>query len=178
MGADLRALVRIEKAFEQRAEDGRIDLAPVEACRRLQQADAVGIERQRAAAVEQAAVEIRDFFQSKIAAMFHRGEELVEISLGGFRLLGGAFEQPRVKVCGQQLHAVGKKAEHELIDEMGDLLAGAAALQAQRDGREFVGGFLGDRGARLGGPQLFGIKKDRVENIEIFGSPSSSSENS
>ena len=31
MGADLRALVGIEEALEQRAENRRIDLAPVEA---------------------------------------------------------------------------------------------------------------------------------------------------
>ena len=33
MGADLRALVGIEKALEQSAEDGRVDQAPVEARR-------------------------------------------------------------------------------------------------------------------------------------------------
>ena len=51
---------------------------------------------------------------------------------------------------------------------MRDFLARAAALQAQRDGGEFVGGFLGDRRAGLGRPQLFGIEKYRVENIEVF----------
>jgi hypothetical protein len=61
--ADLRALVRVEKAFEQRAEDGRVDLAPVERGRGLQQADFVGFQRQCAAAVEQAAVEMGDLGQ-------------------------------------------------------------------------------------------------------------------
>ena len=39
MGADLRALVGIEKALEQRAENGRVDQAPVETGRRIEQAE-------------------------------------------------------------------------------------------------------------------------------------------
>ena len=40
MRTDLRALVGVEEALEQRAEDGRVYLAPVEAGGRLQQAAA------------------------------------------------------------------------------------------------------------------------------------------
>ena len=75
MRADLRALVGIEEALEQSAEDRRVDQAPVEARRGEQEADFGMLKRQRAATVEQTAVELRDVFEIEIAAVLHVGEQ-------------------------------------------------------------------------------------------------------
>ena len=100
--------------------------------------------------------------------MLHCREELIEKAFGFFGLLSGALEQPWEKIFRQQLHAVGKKAEHELIDEMRNLFGGAAALQAVRYRGEFIGCLTGDCGAGLGRPQLLRVKKYRMENVEVL----------
>jgi hypothetical protein len=76
--ADLLAFFGVEEALKQRSEDRRIDLAPVETRRRLQKADVAGIERQRAAPVEEAAVEPGDFVDAEASPFLHRREEIVE----------------------------------------------------------------------------------------------------
>ena len=45
--ANLRALVGVEKALEQGAEDGGIDFTPIEALGRDEEADVAIVERQR-----------------------------------------------------------------------------------------------------------------------------------
>ena len=75
MRADLRALVGIEEALEQGAEDCRIDQAPVETGRRDQQADIAVIEPNGPPAVEQSAVEMRDIGQVELTTMLHRLEQ-------------------------------------------------------------------------------------------------------
>ena len=169
MGADLRALVGIEKALEQRAEDRRVDEAPVEAGGGEQEADLAVVERQRRAAVEQAAVELGDVLEIEIAAVLHVGEQLLEPFLALLGLARRSLQQLAPDAVRQQSDAVGEEAEHQLIDEMRDRLAvGIAVLQRVRDRLELVGGFLRQLGAGAPRAQLFRIEKDRVEDREIL----------
>ena len=50
--AELRAFTRVEPALEQRAEDRRIDLRPVEVRRRQYRLDVSGLQRERRTIVE------------------------------------------------------------------------------------------------------------------------------
>ena len=166
MRADLGALIGIEKALEQRAEDGRVDLAPVEARRGLQQADLVRLQFQRAAAVEQAAVEMRDHRHVEDIADFHGGKQAVEKALGKVRPFAADFQYFWKKPVRQQFYAVGKEAEYQLIDEMRDIFRRVAALQAERDGGKFVGRFSGDGGAGFLRLELVRVEEHRAQNIE------------
>ena len=58
--AELRAFARIEPALEQRAEDRRIDLRPVEVRSRQYRLDVSGLQWERRTVVEQSAVEPGD----------------------------------------------------------------------------------------------------------------------
>ncbi len=169
MGADLRALVGIEEALEQRAEDRRVDQAPVEARGGEQQADLGVFEPERRPAVEQAAVELGDVLEIEVAAVLHVGEQLLEPFPALLRLARAGFEQLAPDAVRQQADAVGEEAEHQLVDEMRHRLAvGIAVLQRVGDRLELVGGVLGQLGARAAGAQLVGIEEDRVEDREIL----------
>ena len=51
--AELRTLVRIEPPLEERAEDRRIDLRPIQRCRLERGADLRPVQRQRVVVIEQ-----------------------------------------------------------------------------------------------------------------------------
>ena len=92
MGADLRALVGIEEALEQGAENRRVDQAPVEAGGGEQEADFGLLERQRRAAVEQAAVEFAMSSRSKSPPFAMSSNSRVETCLGLRRLALGRLQ--------------------------------------------------------------------------------------
>ena len=168
MCADLRALVGVEKALEQRAEDRRVDQAPVEARRGEQEADFPMLQRQRGAAVEQAAVEFENVLEVEVAAFRHVVEQARQESLGLTGLALGRLQQFLPQAVGQQLHAVGKKAEDELVDEMRDRLpVRVPVLQAIGDGLELVCSFLGELRARAPGAQFVRIVKDGAQTGEV-----------
>src|SRR5262249_11692193 len=154
---DLAALFGIEKALEQRPENRRIDLAPIEARRGDEETDIARFEAKRAASIEQATVEVRNLRQVEFAGFLHRGEQAVEIALGIFRIFQCAPKQPWKEAVGKQLDAVREKTEDQLIDEMRDFFRRAPPLQPQRDRRKLVRRLLGNARARLFRPQLFWI---------------------
>ena len=73
---ELRALAGVEAALEERPEDRRVDLRPVEVRRRQHRLDVGPLQRQRRAVVEQAAVEPGDRLEADPAARRHHLEEL------------------------------------------------------------------------------------------------------
>ncbi len=169
MRADLRPLVGIEKALEQRAEDRRVDQAPVEARGGEQEADFVVLKRQRRPAVEQAAVEFENVLEIEVAALRHVVEQAgrdTPSTCSGLRsaACSSFFHRP----FGQQLHAVGEEAEDELVDEMRDRLSvGITVLQPVGDRLELVGRLLGQLVARAARAQLFRIVKDSAKVGEV-----------
>ena len=179
MRADLRALVGIEEALEQSAEDRRVDQAPVEARGGEQQADLDVFERERRAAVEQAAVELGDVLEIEVAAVLHVGEQLLEPWLALLRLALGRLQQLPPDAVRQQVHAVGEEAEHELVDEMRDRLAvGIAVLERSEIVWNLSAASLVSL-ARVRPERSFsGSWKDRVEGSRFSGSARSSSSNS
>ena len=72
---------------------------------------------------------MRDFGEVEFAALLHRGEQTVEIALGILRFLRAALEELGKEAVGQELDAVREETEHELVDEMSDILRRIAALQ-------------------------------------------------
>ena len=150
MRADLRPLVRIEKALEQSAENRRVDQAPVEAGGREQQADFdVGRARAAGRPSNRPPLNSRICSRSKSPPFSMSAKRLVEIRLRFLRLALGGLQKLLPHAIRQQLHAVGEEAEDELIDEMRDgLPIGIAMLQRVGNRLELVGGFLGELRAR------------------------------
>ena len=72
---------------------------------------------------------MRDIGQVEFATMLHRFEKRIEVFLRPVRPLPGALQQLRKEALWQKLDAVGKEAEHELIDEVRHFLRRAPALQ-------------------------------------------------
>ena len=73
---ELRALARVEPALEQRPEDRRVDLRPVEVRRCQHRLDVRPLQRQRSVVVEQSAVEPGHRLEADPAARRHHLEEL------------------------------------------------------------------------------------------------------
>ena len=76
--AELRALAGVEAALEERAEDRRLDLRPVEPGDAVDERDLLVGQRQHRGAVEEAAVEPLDALRAEEAALLgHLREQLV-----------------------------------------------------------------------------------------------------
>ena len=100
MRAKLAPLARIEPALEEGAEDGGVDLRPVERRGTLQQDDVVGLKLQGSVGIEQTTVEPGDRGEVDLAATFrHGGEQAAGVKLELAGTLASsvehAFEQAR-----------------------------------------------------------------------------------
>ena len=172
MGAELAALLRVQPALEQGAEDGGVDGVPVEPAGGVQDAGFFGIKRQRVDHFEEAAVEIRDVFQREVAALLHGGEEFaqaaVELLAIGLALVEQAFEE----AARQEFGILGEEAEQALGEEMGDLLlalaAGVPGAQAAGEFGEGAGGFVGDLAVVAAGAEAFRRFEQPRELLPVF----------
>ena len=137
MRAKLRSLVRVEAALEQRPQDRRIDLRPVERRRLERRLYSLPVERQRGVVVEQPAVEPCHRLEPHIAACRHRSEQARGVVREPVRVAPRAFQHPCEHVVRQQAHVLGEHAEHEAVDEVRHRLrivapGRASPVQAQR----------------------------------------------
>ena len=115
---ELRALVRIEPALEQRPQDRRIDFRPVERGRPERRLDPFPVERQRGVVVEQSTVEPRHRFEPDTPARGHRAEQVAR-QVGKFlRPSARMLQHPGEHAAGQQAHVLGEHAEHQTVDEV------------------------------------------------------------
>ena len=76
MSAELLALGFVNYALEQRAEDGRLDVRPVERVKPLEHGYLVCDQGRDVVVVEQAAIETWHVAHQEVATIFHRAEEL------------------------------------------------------------------------------------------------------
>ena len=166
MRAELGAFAGIEPALEQRTENRRVDLRPVEVRRRQHHLDFGRLQRQRGAVVEQPAVEPGDRLEADPAAGGHHLEEgageIGEVLRDAPRL----SQHAREHVIGQQPHVVGEHAEDEPVDEVRDRLRIVAALpQRLRDHGEGRRRALGKRLPGFVRPKLIGIRERPLEHV-------------
>ena len=155
--AELGALAGIEAALEQRSEDRRVDLRPVQVRCRQHRLDVGPLQRQRVGVVEEPAVEPGHRLEADPAAEGHHPEELAGefAELGRCRLC--VAQHPREHVVRQQADVVGEHAEDEPVDEVRDRLRVVAAIAKRlRHRRERCRGALGERLPGLPRPQPIG----------------------
>ena len=154
--AGLAALGRVEAAFEQGAEDGRFDGAPVERCDVDDLLDVVLVERNHHVVVEQAAVEPLDDVLAKFTVRLgHGGEQVDQLLFETFGILEAVAQNFREQSIRQQRFAadtygaLGKHAEENFIQKVRDFVwLVAALLEHQRQIAEQFRRLFGDGGAR------------------------------
>ena len=181
VGAELAAFGRVQTAFEQRAEDGNVDGAPVEVGGIAQLGHVQYGECGHVNGLEQAAVEPRNFVGAKHAAVGHGGEQVAQTQ-GEF--VAGDFsvgDQPLEHAPRQQAHVFGKKAEQALRQKVGNLvgaqlhglgvIAGCCATSAQPFGQggKAAGGGLGDVAVGDLGLEALGGSPDPAQQGELVG---------
>jgi len=141
------AFVGVERAFDQGAENGGLDVLPVLFGGGEQGFDLRARERQGIGGFEQLAVEVRDLGlqgDSEFAAV-HRAPQVFKVGLqrGGAGLRLG--EQLGEGALGQQLHVFGKHGEQAAGKETSDKVRIVAGLlQFARQAAQVGGDRAGD----------------------------------
>ena len=160
VGAELGALLGVERALQQRAEDGGLDLRPAMLGRLDQHLQLLGIERDGGAILEQIAVELaqRHAERGREVARVHRRPQGGELVLQMLRRCPLVLEQVGEALLRDQPAVLGEHREEQAHEEAAGALGGVAALlQPAGDGGEQVGDIARDA-RRAGG----GIEARRV----------------
>ena len=170
MGAQLAALIRIQAALEQGAENGGFDGRPVEPGQFPQGLDIGPVQRQRLAAVEQAAVEPVDRFEADASAGGHGPEQFAQHRFQFGRVILAGVEQPGEQALRQQADVLGEQAEQQPDADMADA-PGIVATSAQGQGQvaEAAGGGFGERRRGLPGPQPLRVGEGPLEHLARLG---------
>lgn len=167
--AELAALVRVEAALEQGAEDGGVDVGPIERGGALDDGDVVRLQGQRGRVIEQAAVEPGHLVIADAPALVrHRGEELARERGGLGGLLPGGGQHPLEQAGGQEADVVGEGAEGEAGKEVRHRVRLVPpGPQAIGDFGELGGGLLGE--CLPGGPraQALGLREGPFQELKL-----------
>ena len=156
--SELGTFVRVETSLEQRAEDRRVDLGPIEVGGLQHRLKVALLERQRGVVVEQAAVEPVHRLEADATAGRHRPEEFAGQLTEPRRGRKSVPQHPREHVVRQQADVVGEHAEDQPVDEVGDRRRVVPALAKRLgDGRERRRHPLGERLPGLPWPQTFRV---------------------
>jgi hypothetical protein len=161
MRAQLAALAGVQPALEQGAQEGGIDLRPVQFRRADQQVDVVAVKRQRRCVIEQSTVEPWYGSIADLAAAFgHGGEQVAGVALRPVRPLPRPRQQLDEQPRRQQPDIVGEQAEHQPIDEMRHHKRVVPPIpQPPGELGELAGRFLGQCLPRACRAQLVGVRE-------------------
>ena len=165
MRAQPCSLGRFQRLFEQGAEDGRIDQAPVVLGRREQLRDAVPAQREHLRLGEHAAVEA---FQlgadgGGIAAEIHGAPEVLDQRLEALRRLQAFAQQPLEAVGRDQADILGEHGEDAAHQEQRDVLRIMPALQRLGDQSEALSDLARRLGSLTGRVERDGVAPDLLD---------------
>ena len=169
MRAELGAFLRVERAFQQRAEDRGLDLGPVLLRCLDQHLQLVELERDRRGVLEQVAVEAldRDAQRRRELAAVHRAPQGGELVVQMLRVIELPAQQ-RLEAVRRQQHAgiLGEHREQHPAEEAADRIRRMAArFEPPRDGGEQIGDLARDA-RRLGrGIERCGLSPDRRQPL-------------
>ena len=131
MRAKLPPLVGVQPALEQRAQDGRLHLRPVEQRRLVHRPQLLAREGQHLRAVEQAPVEPLHPLVAEVAPRFalrHPPEQLGQAPRELLRIGAPRLDHPGQDALRQQAHILGEEAEQHAVEEVRDRLGVVAAI--------------------------------------------------
>ena len=160
-----RALGRLQRLFEQGAEDGGVDQAPVMLGGGEQLGDAVPAEREHLRLGEHAAVEALQLGTDGrgVAAFVHGAPEIFEQRLEALRRFQAFAQQPLEAVGRDQADILGEHGEDAAHQEQRDILRIVPALQRLRDGCEALGDLACCLGRLAGRVERVGIAPDACD---------------
>ena len=172
VGAEAAAFGLVEGLFEEGAEDGGIDLAPVVGGGLSEFADFLAAERENGAGFEEFAVEAADLGFDGVgeAAGIHGFPELAdeagEVVGGGF----AALEEVAEGGFGEEADILGEHGEEAAHEEVGgDFGRVAGGFEGFGDGGEAFGDGAGDAGGAAGGVEGAGVGPEGAEEGLGFG---------
>src|SRR5690606_20598960 len=140
--------------LKERAQNRRLDAAPVQPGDTVQDAKAVAVEFDGAPVIEQAAVEVADQVFAKEAPMRHRLKQNTQLAVKAVRMVAAPVHQPRKEALGQQFDVFGKEAKEQPDQKVSNRFGFcAAALQVLGKLGEFGSGGLRDLFRSLGGAE-------------------------
>ncbi len=170
MGAEFVAFVGVEGGFEESAEDGGLDVAPVLEGGELEKDELLAIDGEDGVIGEKAAVKLEEFFAEDggvAGAGVHFPEELLEHGLEAFGFDG--FEEVGETAFGEEADIFGEHAEEAAAEEFGDFLRGVSGgFEGFGEFGEVAGDFGGDFGGFASGIEAEGIGPDESELVADF----------
>ena len=172
MRAEARALLRIERLFEKRAEDRRVHLAPVLPGGFAQFADLFLLQRIGGRITEELAVELLHavLHGGGIVATVHRLPQHFKLGREDVGLVPRAVQEAGEGVLGQQLHILGEHGEDAAHEEGGHMLRRQLALlHALRHGGKALRNCAGGLDGAAGGIERVRIIPDGAEHGLHFG---------
>jgi hypothetical protein len=123
VGAQLRALARVQASFEEGTEDGRLHLGPVQAGDRLDQVNLLGHHGHHLAAIEKPSVEPLDVLgPEETAVLGHLGKQVTESASEDGSVVLRPHGKTAQETGGKQAGIFGKHAEEELVEKVSDFL--------------------------------------------------------
>ena len=171
--AQLPALVRVQPALEQRAENRRLHPRPVEQRRVVHRAQLLGGARDHLGVVEEPAVEPLDAHVAVEAvgvAVRHAQEQLAQAAVERPGVAPARLDHLGQHALRQQPGVLGEEAEDDAVEVVGDRLRLVPALVHRlRDLGEARRGQLRDLVGRLLGPERLRLDHDRAEHAERLG---------
>ena len=166
MRSKLGALAGIQSPLEQRAENRRVDLRPVEVRRRQHRLDVGLLQRQRRAVIEQPAVEPVDRLEADPPPGSHHPEQIAGKvrELRGVRL---ACSSIRVNMWpGSRPTSSANMQKTSRLTKCATKCGSCPrSPQGLRDGREGLRRLLGERLPGLARSQPLGVRKRPLESI-------------
>ena len=172
VGTELVTFDGVERAFEQGAEDGGLDIAPVGAGGFDEQPKLVLSERQRGAFGKQPSVKLEYVGAQRggEAAGVHLLPQLLDHRHKMLRGVGQAFEQVGEAVAHEQPDILGKHGEEAAHQEGGGLVGGMpVGFERYGERGEVVGNLAGDACAALGGVEFQGLEPELPQAFADIG---------
>ncbi|MSU49349.1 MAG: hypothetical protein EXS37_09735 [Opitutus sp.] len=175
VGAEFVAFGRIERTFEQGAEDGGFDFAPLEAGSGEQEAELGAVDRKRGRVGEEATVEVEKSDpedRRERGATVEFAEELFE--RGGDAGGRGAVALERLKepaecVVRNEADVFGEHAEKAASEKGGDKTRIIAILlKSPGEFRQVVGRFAGDSGGIFRRVERNGVEPEGAKTVADF----------
>ncbi len=172
VGAELGALRGVQAALEEGAEDGRLDLAPVEVRDLPHGLDLWRCQRQDGRVLEEPAVEPLDALNPEVpTALRHLPEEVGELRGERVGLAPCGVGEPLEEAFRQQPHVLREHDENEPVQEVRHR-AGFVAPGMERcgEGGEPLRRLRRQLLAHLGGTQRLGVGEHRAQDAQrLFG---------
>ena len=161
--AQLVPLRRVQRAHQQRAEDGRLHVAPIGLRGLDQQLELVRGQRQRDRVFEQAAVEVGHGHaqRHREAAARHGAPQLLDQGREAGRVAPGVGQELGERALGQQAHVLGEHGEQAAHQEARHLRRRVSGLQRLRQPRQPVGDLARHPGAAPRRVQAQRVEPDR-----------------